>query len=334
MEGRYKEEVQDFCVEELPAYVPSGDGDHLYLWLEKENISTMEAVKRLAQALGRRDRDFGYAGLKDARAVTRQWVSIEHVDPEVLAKLDIPDLRLLEITRHGNKLKVGHLRGNRFKILLRGAKQEDAVHLQANLEHFALHGVPNYFGEQRFGKRGANLDKGLKILQSGKPKKAAFTMPQRLFQLMISAVQSEVFNRVLAARIQDYDQCRLGDVAYLHDSGACFLVEDLEQEQARCQAFEISPTGPMPGPKMLCATGEMGELEAAVLKELDLSLDFFGSVPKKSHQGARRSLRQRVLQPQVEQTADGVSLSFTLDAGAYATSLLRELLLTSPWFAG
>lgn len=332
VDAEYKVSPADFVVEEVPAYTPSGDGTHAWLWIQKAGIGTLDAVGELARALGRRAKEFGYAGLKDAKAIARQWISIEHVEDKQLAALKLPSIEILDIRRHGNKLKLGHLAGNRFRILLRDLGTAAAPDVLTNLQCLAAHGVPNYFGEQRFGKRGANLDKGLRILQSANPKRASHTMPRRLFNLLISAVQSEVFNRVLCARVATLDRLRVGDVAWIHASGACFLVEDVAAEQPRHDRFEISATGPLPGPKMLQPVGEVRELEDRILGELDLEHAAFGRVPYKTHEGARRPLRVPVGSPGVEVVDAGLELSFQLPPGCYATTVLGELLVRTPWF--
>ena len=335
MDAELRATAADFVVEEVPAYEPSGDGTHTWLWIQKQDIGTFDAVRVLARALSRREKEFGYAGLKDSKAVARQWISIEHVDDRELARLELPQVQILDVARHQNKLKLGHLAGNRFHILLRDAAAKAAPDVLQNLQFLAERGAPNYFGEQRFGKRGANLDKGLSILQGGNPKRASHTMPRRLFNLLISAVQSEAFNRTLCARMRTpwaLDQLMPGDIAWIHQNGACFLIQDVAAEQPRHDRFEISPTGPLPGPKMLRPEGEMAELEDAVLRDLDLTVEVFGRMPHKTHEGARRPLRVPVLSPGVEVCADGLRVAFQLPPGSYATTVLRELLTTAPWF--
>jgi tRNA pseudouridine13 synthase len=291
----------------------------------------MRAVELIADALGRRQKEFGFAGLKDAQAVARQWITLQGADPAAVEALDIPGVRVLRVTRHGNKLKIGHLRGNRFRIRLRGSGAAQAESVQAQLAHLAAHGVPNFFGEQRFGKRGANLDKGLRILR-GNPRKAARTMPRRLLNLIVSAVQSEAFNRVLNRRLETLDRVLPGDVAWLHRNGACFLVEHAESEQIRCDAFEISPSGPLPGPRLLQAQGEPGRIEREVLAELELDGQMFAKMPHGTHLGARRPLRVPLGEPAVEVEDGELAVAFALPAGAYATAVLRELLDDVPWF--
>ena len=330
IEGQYKVRNEDFGVVEVPAYLPSGEGTHTYAWIQKTGLSTLDAIALLASATNTNKRDYGYAGLKDAQAVTRQWVSIEHADPALFRDLDLNAVQVMEVAQHTNKLKPGHLLGNQFSIVLRGASAGQVSQLSENLAWCEERGLPNYFGEQRFGKRGSNLDQGLGILRDPKPKRKAYRFSPRILKLLMSAVQSEVFNRVLCERIDTYDQLQDGDLAWIHDKGASFTVQDLAAEQPRCDAFEISPTGPLPGPKMLRAKGQPGELEDRVMAGLDLSMEAFGFL--RSHPGGRRPLRLRVSGSSVAAEEDGVRLEFALPAGSYATSVLRMLLVDPPWF--
>jgi tRNA pseudouridine13 synthase len=328
--ARYKQAPEEFVVDELPLYEPSGAGTHSWLWVEKNGLTTLDAIARLGAALGRRQREFGYAGMKDAQAVTRQWLSLEHADDARLADVAVDGLRVLRVARHATKLKMGHLRGNRFAIRLRDVDAAGAQALRANLADLAARGAPNWFGAQRFGHRGRNVEKGLRIL-GGDVRRAGRTMPRRLLMLLLSAVQSEVFNRVLLERLATCDQVLAGDVAWLHRNGACFVVRDLATDQKRCARFEISPSGPLPGPDALRAEGEPAELEARALASLELDPQAFAKVPFGMNQGARRPLRVKVEDPQVTEDAGGVWVSFALDRGAYATSVLHELLEDAPW---
>lgn len=152
--GVIKSDYDDFVVEETPSYLPGGTGTHTYFLLEKRGLSTMQAVSDIARVLNVSRRDIGYAGLKDARATTRQWMSIEHVDPELVKSLQIARMQVLEVDRHGNKLRLGHLVGNRFEIKVRQTQPERIAELQDGLAELGRSGVPNYFGQQRFGGRG------------------------------------------------------------------------------------------------------------------------------------------------------------------------------------
>jgi len=151
--GQIKVRDEDFAVEEIPAYPCSGEGEHVYFTVEKQGLTTLEMVRQVARALGRREHDVGFAGLKDAHAVTRQMLSLEHIDPSVVQGLDIPRVRVLAVDRHRNKLKLGHLAGNRFRIKIRGIAPEAAQVARDVLQVLEKRGVPNYFGLQRFGVR-------------------------------------------------------------------------------------------------------------------------------------------------------------------------------------
>lgn len=330
--GRYKVEPEDFVVEEIPAYEPCGEGEHVWLWVEKRGMSTLDLVDAVGRALDYDPRGIGIAGLKDAQSVSRQWLSLADVRDDEVRDLRGEGFVVLRHSRHGNKLKLGHLSGNRFVLTLRGTAAGDLEKAQQNLAELVRRGVPNYFGEQRFGKRGANLGKGLAILR-GQAKKAAYTMPRRLFSLMISAVQSEVFNRVILERLQTLDTLLPGDLAFLHRNGACFPVVDAAAEQPRAASFELSPSGPMPGPKMTPPSGEALAIEQRVMAAMDLSIEPFAKLPFGLARGERRPLRVPITDAEARQTERGLQLQFALPRGSFATSVLRELLEDTIWFA-
>lgn len=152
--GMIKECAEDFLVEEVPAYLPSGQGEHCYALIEKRGIGTLEAIRRIAKVLGASERDIGYAGMKDAIGVTRQTISIPRVDPDRLLGLQIPGITVLSAHRHGNKLRLGHLKGNRFRIRIRGVVPGAASRAEAVLTLLEERGVPNFFGFQRYGAQG------------------------------------------------------------------------------------------------------------------------------------------------------------------------------------
>ncbi|MGE0480701.1 MAG: tRNA pseudouridine(13) synthase TruD [Phycisphaerae bacterium] len=163
--GLIKADYTDFEVEEIPLYPFDGAGTHVYFLVEKVGLSTMQAAGEIAQRLNISRRDIGYAGLKDARAVTRQWLSAEHVDEDAVRGLEGARLRVVEVTRHRNKLKLGHLRGNRFLIKVRQTQPDRLAELQDALQTLVRRGVPNYFGPQRFGSRGDTWMSGRAIVR-------------------------------------------------------------------------------------------------------------------------------------------------------------------------
>lgn len=163
--GTIKETHDDFIVEEIPSYLPAGSGEHLYLTFEKLGITTLEAIRRIANALSISERDVGYAGLKDAVGVTRQTISVQRVAPEKALGLELDGIRVLSAIRHGNKLKPGHLKGNRFQIVIRGVSDSAKQRLPAIIEILQKRGVPNYFGYQRYGAQGNSHLIGMAMLK-------------------------------------------------------------------------------------------------------------------------------------------------------------------------
>jgi tRNA pseudouridine13 synthase len=384
----FRESAEDFAVEEVPLYAASGTGTHTYVTIEKRGISTLEAIRRIASRLGRRPNEIGYAGLKDARAVARQRISIEHLADADRAKVEDDRVRAIAFERHGNKLHPGHLRGNIFHLALRGASDADERAARAALEALARDGVPNRFGRQRFGSvratthllgfallRGewevllstllgrpdpaestrvrdarARYDRGdlagalaafppvfraeraalQALLRGRRAEEAAAAIPQRERALYASAAQSHVFNDLLDARIDAGTLGRLeaGDVAFIHASGASFVVEDAASEQPRADRFEISPAGPLFGPKLLLARGEPGAREAHALERSGLSLERSGSRLALAPRGARRPYRIPLGAPSLAREGDTLRLSFFLPAGSYATAVVSELLKT------
>lgn len=386
--GNYKSYYDDFIVEEIPAYLPSGSGEHVYLHIEKRGISTKDAIQRLCRFAGIRAGECGAAGLKDARALTRQWISLRVKDESLFSRWDDKALRILCQSRHGNKLRIGHLKGNQFYIKLRHVPDGSLPVLQTVMDVLSKRGIPNYFGAQRFGFEARNPEVGRALLQQDF-KKAAFSIvgneevqqpsiqnartffenedwkqslplwPSRyqdarnlcraliqsqgdyrkaLYSLgmdrlwfYISAYQSYLFNRVLARRLSmnAWDQLWLGDLAFKHDSGAVFLVENPKAEQIRCDLMEISPSGPLFGFKMTEPLHEAGLMEQKVLNEEGMNPESFFQPGRLKCQGARRSLRFALQNFSIESGKDEkggyAELKFALPAGCFATAVLREV---------
>ena len=189
--GLIKADYEDFVVEEIPLYPADGRGTHTYFLLEKTGLSTRQAISDIARVLNVRRRAIGFAGMKDARAVARQWLSVEHVDPAIVEALDIPRLRVLKVTRHTNKLRLGHLKANRFLIKVRQTEPDRLAELQDALAMLMRRGVPNYFGEQRFGGRGDTWAVGQAIVRGN---------PEVARDLVIGRPSPADFGRVRRAR--------------------------------------------------------------------------------------------------------------------------------------
>ncbi len=323
--GRLRSVPGDFAVEEIPLYEPSGRGDHLLFKVEKTGVSTFEAIRRLARALGRPPRDFGHAGLKDARAVAVQHLSLEKADEKALAALSIPGVRVLEAARHGNKLKVGHLAGNRFRIRYRDAGREALAAAQRVLVALERRGVPNAYMEQRFGLHRDTHRLGRALLSGDAEAPAGKGVPRRDKQLYLSAYQSYLFNRILALRAPALGEIEEGDLAWLHGKGAVFEVEDPVAEAPRAASFEISPSGPIYGYKTRLASGRPGEAEEALLREEGFAPGDWRIGQGLSQKGARRPLRVPLAEASVEAEGDDLVFRFFLPKGSYATAVFREI---------
>jgi tRNA pseudouridine13 synthase len=326
--ARFSSTPDTFFVEELPAYLPAGEGPHTFVWMEKRGLTTLEAVARMARALGVQARDVGYAGMKDRNATTRQWLSLPAVEPSLAAAVELDGLRVLEARRHRNKLRVGHLRGNRFEVVLREVAAGEADRLRAQLLHMAGHGLPNRYGRQRFGSAGDNVQVGIEILRGSRRERDA-----RRRKLLLSAVQSAVFNRVLDLRAGSggLRLVRLGDILQKTDSGGSFVCEEPERDQARVDAGELVPTAPLPGSRgMEPPTGTPARaLEDQALADIGLGPAELAQAGR-DLPGTRRPVVTPVTlgEPPMQEDCDGpgtTRLFFSLPAGSYATVLLDAL---------
>lgn len=320
--GRIKGEPADFEVEEIPAYEPAGTGDHLFLWVEKTDLGAEYFVRQVARRLGIPNGEVGTAGLKDRRAVTRQWVSVPVSCEPTVGQLDGDGIRVLTVSRHNNKLRPGHLKGNRFRILVRDASDTDP---EPVLERIRSDGLPNFYGPQRFGRDGETATLGMGLLR-GEPTKVRNPF---LRKLALSAAQSLLFNDYLARRMADglLRTVLPGDVMAKWPAGGMFTAEDVPVEQARFDRREIVSAGPMFGRKTFPAKGVAAEREAAVLEAAGLSkpsFDGFGKLVL----GTRRHNLVYVEDLTAVREPDGLRLTFTLPAGSYATVLLREVMKT------
>ena len=324
--GELKQEPGDFEVEELPAYVPSGAGEHLFLWIEKTGITTEQLTQQLVQTLRVANRDIGVAALKDRHAIARQFVSIPAKFADRVALLESPQIRVLSATLHGNKLRTGHLRGNRFSILLRNVPPQAldlALPIASRLQQL---GVPNYFGDQRFGTAGETAQLGFDLLKGEKVPEDIHPSRRRfLLKLALSAAQSVLFNQNLAARVLAGHLHRViqGDVLQVAASGGVFICEDVAADQPRFDVREVLPTGPMFGPKMKLATGAVAEQEAQLLQNAGLTSENFSRF-KELTSGTRRPVLIVPGDLAVHQETDGLRFQFVLPSGSYATILLRE----------
>jgi tRNA pseudouridine13 synthase len=322
---------EDFRVEELPAYEPAGEGDHVFAWIEKRDLTTPAAVDGLARVLGVRAPDVGWAGMKDRHAVTFQWLSLPPpCTPEAVLAAQVPGVVVHQAVRHRHKLRTGHLRGNRFVVRVRDTEvpaEDAAARARAVLAALArAPGAPNWYGAQRFGAGGDNADQGLALLLGQRGGKSH----GRQKRFLISALQSALFNEYLRQRLVDGLLGRVieGDVLQKPASGGIFATTDPAVDQVRLDAGEIVPTGPMFGHSMRCPPPESvaAEREARVLAAEELTLEMFRRAGNLGT-GTRRPLAVAVEQTGVEVAGErAIDVAFALPSGAYATALLREVV--------
>lgn len=396
--GWIKDRPEDFMVEELPLYEPAGEGEHIYLFIEKRELPTLGLVELLAAHFGVREFSIGYAGLKDKFAITRQLVSIHTPGrrPEHFPPFEHTKTSILWTNLHTNKLRRGHLKGNRFTIRLRDVDPASAPIAKQTLDRLQATGLPNRFGEQRFGHLLRNHLVGRALLlghheeavhalldpgetsndlhskarqdfSEGRYDEALITFPRSLAaeravlrslakgrscadaigtitrpvrNFYISSFQSAVFNAVLDQRLEDglLGSLREGDLAMKHDNRAVFMVDaqamskgnDLQQ---RLDNLEISPSGPMWGSDMTRTTGATDERELAALARAGVTVDDLQRFAQKRRggiEGLRRPLRVVLDQPDAQAGADEhgpyIECKFDLPRGAFATSVMREII--------
>jgi tRNA pseudouridine13 synthase len=288
----------EFDVTEELGFEFSGDGEHDLLFVEKTGANTEWVSRQLASHADVPARDVGYAGLKDRHAVTRQWFSVPRWKAPEWDRLEVEGVRVLDLQRNHRKLRRGAHKGNRFRIVLRGALPETGA-LDERLQMISTSGVPNYFGEQRFGRAGSNI-----------------ALPRHKRSIAISAARSFLFNQVLDARVRDRSwNCLVaGDVANLDGTASVFAVDEMDEDLARrCSVMDIHPTGPLYGdgtPASCVSSGQESWLKALTNARV---------------KSGRRSLRLRIIDLEWTTADDSLVLEFALGRGAFATSVLREI---------
>lgn len=312
---------EDFQVEELLGFTPSAEGEHCLLWVEKCGLSSNEAAGLIAQQLGIRKRLVSHCGLKDRNAITRQWFSVHLPGQEspVAQQWEIEGLRVLDVTRNGRKLRRGVHAGNRFKIRLRQCNF-DARATAERWRGICEHGVPNYFGQQRFGRDGNNVDKA-RALMRGEMK-----VRDRLLRgLFLSAARSEIFNAVVAARIinETWATPLDGEVYGFADNHSIILPEKQRgDESARFSAHQLELTAPLWGAGELQSASAVLELERSIV---DQHADLCEGLKEFGLRQQRRVMRLRPIETSAQWQGRDLVLGFDLPKGTYATTVLSEL---------
>ncbi|HEB91443.1 MAG TPA: tRNA pseudouridine(13) synthase TruD [Deltaproteobacteria bacterium] len=340
---------EDFIVVEEPLYPPTGEGGHTFVRVEKRERTTEQVARDLARAAGVTAREVGMAGRKDRHAVTTQWFSLPAVEPARALDFELPEVRVLEAHRHPHKLKTGHLLRNRFEITLRDIRPpggtgssrvgeqeggtgdgDDLDAIRRRAAELVERGMPNRYGEQRFGMRGTNVEEAKALLRTGPGRsRRPRSGDRRAARFLISALQSAVFNAVLEERGEDFDRVVLGDLARVEESGGLFWVDDPDRESPRARAFEISATGPIFGTRMRSPKGEVARLERAVFDRFGLPELPELVLPRGVRaRGTRRPFRVRPIDLDVRALPEGggIRVGCALPPGAYVTVLLEALV--------
>lgn len=320
---------EHFQVDELDSFEASGEGEHLLLRVRKTGMNTAFAAKRIAHWAGVPESAIGHAGLKDRHAITTQRFSVwlpKRVAPDI-ARLQSDDLQVLSSHWHARKLPRGALAGNRFSILLR-LQDGDRAAVDARLQAIAAIGVPNYFGEQRFGHHGGNIDRVLQLFSAHEQGRRGPQMRREQRSLLLSAARSALFNRVLGQRVQagSWNQPLHGEVWMLAGSHSVFGPESLTPAlQQRLQRFDIHPTAPLWGTGELRSSDDARTLELSALEDATSRCLRSGL----ERAGLRQERRATRLCPGglhwAWQRDDTLQLQFALPPGSYATTVLAEL---------
>lgn len=309
-------------MDEVTLVEPDGKGEHVLLWIEKRNANTEWLAGQLARHAGVPRVDVSYAGMKDRRALTRQWFSVRlaaRPEPD-WAVLKSNEFRILRTVRHSRKLKTGALRGNRFLIRAREL-QGDTQQLVDRLHRLARCGMPNYFGEQRFGRDNSNLSGALSMFAG-----TAGRLSRQRRGLYLSAARSQLFNKVLADRVAagNWNHPLVGDRLLLDGSRNSFVADRIDAEiLRRTSTMDLHPSGPLWGAGDLQTAGEAERLERKSLTTME---DFCAGLERSGLKQERRSLRARITDLSWTLAGDELELSFYLPRGGYATAMLRECL--------
>lgn len=314
--------LEDFQVDEVLGFEPDGQGEHFLLHIRKRNTNTEWLARQLARFVDVKPMDVSFAGLKDRNAVTTQWFSVRvpGLSEPDWSQFDTNDYQVIQAQRHGRKLRRGALQGNRFSIVVREIKG-DITQLEHRLQLIEQHGVPNYFGEQRFGHDGDNLEMANMMLTEGKKVKN-----RQKRSIYISAARSFLFNKVCSARVaaENWDKAINGDAMILAGSQSFFVADTVDDEiLKRVTENDIVPSGPLWGRGPLPTTAEARQLEENVLSGY---ADWLTGLEQLGLKQERRALKLTVKELQWKLSEAELELSFMLPAGSYATSVLREVV--------
>jgi len=318
--GQLRSEMSDFKVFEKLPFEPCGEGEHLFVHIRKTGANTIVVARELAKYFKVKEGLVSYAGLKDRFAVTEQWFGIHLPGKAIydLSDLAIDGVEVLCVKRHNKKLRIGALSGNRFELVLRNVSNTDEVLRRwAAVSQF---GVPNYFGEQRFGINGGNLERAKELFQGKKVK------DKKKRGMYLSAARSEIFNQIISKRIENnqFEVLNIGDVFMLSGTQSVFLADEIDDKiTQRFQDKDIDLTASLWGAGDLMSQAESQVFEQQVADDY---ADFCQGLAKFGLKQERRRIRLSLTEGKIQSEKDTITLSFFLPSGCYATTILRELI--------
>lgn len=318
--GQLRSEMADFKVFERLPFEPCGEGEHLFVHIRKTGANTAVVARELAKYFKVKEALVSYAGLKDRFAVTEQWFGIHLPGKAIydLSDLAIEGVEVLSVKRHNKKLRIGALSGNRFELVLRKVSNIDEV--LRRWVAVSQFGVPNYFGEQRFGINGGNLARATELFQGKKVK------DKKKRGMYLSAARSEIFNQIISQRIENnqFEALQSGDVFMLAGTQSVFIADDIDEKiKQRFQEKDIDLTAALWGAGELMSQGEPQVLEQQVAEGYS---EFCQGLSKFGLKQERRKIRLSLSEGSIKSENDNIILSFFLPSGCYATTILRELI--------
>ncbi len=314
---------EDFRVQEIMGFEPSGEGEHDWLYIEKVDTNTQDVAREIAKHSGVRVADIGFSGMKDKRAVTTQWFSVAAKVPIDWTKLDGTKIgnsqcRVIRAMKHERKLRRGTHRSNQFTIVLREISGDEAI-IERTLRRIGAEGVPNYFGPQRFGRAGKNLSNARRMFAGD------LKLRRDSRGMVLSAARSWLFNQVLSERIKagNWNRALIGDAMQLVGSQSFFIADQVDSElERRVREFDVHPAGPLVGKGEPVTQSDALAIETKILEqepELVAGLCSVGMKPM------RRAFRLMVGDLSWQWLDGALELRFILQSGAFATSVLREI---------